>query len=238
MHDEESTLSTEERTSITAGRWFSSLSSTLRHDMLRRLRVRRFTDREPISFRGQEPCDWMVCAKGAVEIGTTTARGRAYTLTYVWPGIWFGETAILGDTGRTHDAVARGMTSIACMSRADLRLTLSEHSELAHALLTLQARRVRWLVDALHEAQDLPLRARVAAQILKLSRSHGDPDDESGIRLALRLTQSDLARLVGSSRQRLNQELKDLERLGMIRQGAATLVVTDRHELRRVASAC
>jgi CRP/FNR family transcriptional regulator, cyclic AMP receptor protein len=239
MYTDELALSSQERSSIVSGRWFSSLSPALRHDMLRRLRVRRFEDREPISFRGEQPANWMVCTMGAVEISTTTVRGRSYTLTYVQAGIWFGETAIFGDCGRTHDVVACGETAVACMTQANLRQTIAEHSELAHALLALQARQIRWLFGALEEVQDLPLRSRLAAHILSLSRRHGDSHAGDGdVRVALRLSQSDLARLVGGSRQRLNMELKGLERLGAIRQEPATLIVTDDGELQRVARAC
>ncbi len=231
------TLTSQERSSVTNGRWFLSLSPALRHDILRRLRVRRFADREQINFRGDDPNEWMVCAEGAVEISTTTARGKTYTLTYVWPGIWFGETAIFGDCRRTHDAVACGTTSVACMSQGDLRQTLSEHSELAHALLALQAKRNKWLFDTLETTHDVPLRSRLAAHILTLSRRHRDWDSDDGdVRLTLRLSQTDLARLVGGSRQRLNKELKDLERMGAIRQEPSTLIVTDDNKLQSIAA--
>ena len=179
----------------------------------------------------------MVCAKGAVEIGTSTARGRPYTLTYVWPGVWFGETAIFGDCKRTHDVIACGETSVACMTQADLWRTVAEHTEFAQALLALQAKRTKWLFEAFEESQDVPLRSRLAAQILVLSRRHRDDETVDGdVRVALRLNQSDLARLVGGSRQRLNLELKRLERLGAIRQERATLIVTDDKMLQSIVA--
>ena len=45
-------LTIEEREAINAGRWFSTLSPTLRHDILRCAFVRRFQDGDLIAARG------------------------------------------------------------------------------------------------------------------------------------------------------------------------------------------
>src|SRR2546427_10742489 len=65
----------------------------------------------------------------------------------------------------------------------------------------------------------LPLRARLAKQLLHLVRSYGvtSLSDGSEIRIGLHLAQEELAQLLGASRQRVNQELKAMERENAIR---------------------
>ncbi len=229
-------LTMEEREAINTGRWFSSLSPSLRHDILRCAFVKRFQDGDLICARGEPPEQWIACAKGAVRVSSTTLTGKQITLTYVEPGIWFGDVAIFDGDRRTHDAYAHGPTTILCVARADFQKILSQHPELYEALLKLQARRIRLLFGQVEDLNTLPLRARLAKQVGHLVRSYGVPSLSSNDewRITLQLAQEELAQLLGASRQRVNQELKTMEREGVIRVEPGGLVVCDRLALQRI----
>ena len=232
-------LTMEEREAINSGRWFTSLSPSLRHDILRCAYVKRYPDGDLICARGEPPEQWIACAKGAVRVSSTTLSGKLVTLTYVEPGIWFGDVAIFDGERRTHDAYAHGATTILCVARADFQKILAQHTELYEALLRLQARRIRLLFGQVEDLNTLPLRSRLAKQLSHLVRSYGVPslsaDDE--VRITLQLAQEELAQLLGASRQRVNQELKTMEREGVIRIEPAGLVVRDRAALLRIGEA-
>jgi DNA-binding XRE family transcriptional regulator len=68
-------------------------------------------------------------------------------------------------------------------------------------------------------------------------RSYGVTSLSNGdeIRISLQLAQEELAQLLGASRQRVNQELKAMEREDVIRIEPAGLVVRDRAALLRIA---
>jgi CRP/FNR family transcriptional regulator, cyclic AMP receptor protein len=232
-------LTIDEREAINAGRWFSSLSPSLRHDILRCAFVKRYKDGQLISARGDPPEEWIACAKGAVRVSSTSISGKQITLTYVEPGIWFGDVAIFDGDRRTHDAYAHGETTILCVAKADFRKILSSHVELYEALLRLHARRIRQLYGLVEDLNTLPLRARLAKQLLHLVRSYGVPclADGHEVRIGLQLAQEELAQLLGASRQRVNQELKSMEREGAIRIEPGGLVVRSREALMRIAEA-
>jgi DNA-binding GntR family transcriptional regulator len=64
---------------------------------------------------------------------------------------------------------------------------------------------------------------------------HGRADAEAGEgAVGLQLAQEELAQLLGASRQRVNQELKTMEREEAIRIEAAGLIVRDRDALMRI----
>ncbi len=233
---DEPILTMEEREAINSGRWFSSLSPSLRHDILRCAFVKRYPDGELISARGEPPDLWVACAKGAVRVSSTTLTGKQITLTYVEPGVWFGDVAMFDGDQRTHDVYAHGPTTLLCVARADFHKILAQHSELYEALLKLQARRIRLLFGQVEDLNTLPLRARLAKQLAHLVRSYGVPSLSSNdeIRIALQLAQEELAQLLGASRQRVNQELKTMEREGVIRIEPTGLVVCDRDALLRI----
>ncbi|MBX3587350.1 MAG: Crp/Fnr family transcriptional regulator [Ramlibacter sp.] len=232
-------LTIEERAAINSGRWFSSLSPSLRHDILRCAYVKRYKDGELIAARGDPPEDWIACAQGAVRVSSTSISGKQVTLTYVEPGIWFGDVAIFDGERRTHDAYAHGDSTILCVSRGDLRKILSQHTELYEAMLRLHARRIRQLFGLVEDLNTLPLRARLAKQLLHLVRSYGVPSLADGreVRIGLQLAQEELAQLLGASRQRVNQELKAMEREDAIRIEPGGLVVRNREALMHIIEA-
>jgi CRP/FNR family cyclic AMP-dependent transcriptional regulator len=229
-------LTIEERAAINAGRWFSSLSPSLRHDILRCSYVKRYKDGELICARGDPPEEWIACARGAVRVSSTSITGKQVTLTYVEPGIWFGDVAIFDGDRRTHDAYAHGDTTIVCVARGDLRKILTQHTELYEAMLRLHARRIRQLYGLVEDLNTLPLRARLAKQLMHLVRSYGVPSLADGreVRIGLQLAQEELAQLLGASRQRVNQELKAMEREDVIRIEPGGLVVKNRDALAKI----
>ncbi|MEH3085829.1 MAG: Crp/Fnr family transcriptional regulator [Xylophilus ampelinus] len=226
-------LTVEERSAINHGRWFSLLSPSLRHDIFRCAYVRRYTDGQRIVARGDAPEEWLACASGAVRISSTSASGRQITLTYMEPGSWFGDVATFDGDERTHDAYAHGPTTVFCLSRKDFKQLLVDHAEFAEALIRLHARRTRNLFRLIEDLNTLPLRARLAKQLRYLVRAYGAPASpgSSEVRIVLQLAQEELAQLLGASRQRVNQELKALEREDIIRIEPGGLVVRNQDAL-------
>jgi CRP-like cAMP-binding protein len=236
---DEPILTMEEREAINAGRWFSSLSPSLRHDILRCAYVKRHKDGDMLAARGDPPEQWIACAKGAVRVSSTSVSGKQITLTYVEPGIWFGDVSIFDGDRRTHDCYAHGDTTTLNVAKADFKKILSQHVEFYEAMLRLQSRRIRQLYGLVEDLNTLPLRARLAKQLNHLLRSYGVPSlsDAKAMRISLQLAQEELAQLLGASRQRVNQELKHMEREHIIRIEPGGLVVLDRDALMLIVNA-
>ena len=155
------------------------------------------------------------------------------------PGIWFGDVAIFDGDRRTHDAYAHGDSTILCVAKADFKKILATHVELYEAMLRLHARRIRQLFGLVEDLNTLPLRARLAKQLVHLVRSYGVPSlaDAREMRISLHLAQEELAQLLGASRQRVNQELKAMEREESIRIEPGGLVIRNRDALMRISEA-
>ena len=132
-----------------------------------------------------------------------------------------------------------GTTTLLCVARTDFQKILATHVELYEALMRLQARRIRTLFGLVEDLNTLPLRSRLAKQLLHLVRSYGVPclADGSETRIGLQLAQEELAQLLGASRQRVNQELKTMEREGAIRIEPGGLVVRHRERLMQISEA-
>jgi CRP-like cAMP-binding protein len=227
-------LTIDERRNIETGSWFSKLSQPLREAILSRSTVRRLADGARLSSRGAQAEEWCGVALGSVRVSSVSLAGKQVTLTYVEPGVWFGDIALFDGLPRTHDANAHGATTLLAVRKPDFLDLRSRHVELYDALLRLNCRRLRLMFDIFEELNTRPLASRLARQILLLARSYGVPQGEE-IRIGLALAQEDLAQLLGASRQRVNQELKTLERDGALRIEPTRLVVLSKDKLLAIA---
>jgi hypothetical protein len=72
---DEPILAIDERNAINSGRWFSTLSPSLRHDILRCTYVKRYKDDELICARGDTADEWIACAR--VRLLSPSIRARA-----------------------------------------------------------------------------------------------------------------------------------------------------------------
>ena len=223
-------LTPDERSTIDSGSWFSKLSLPLRDAILARSMVRRIGDGALMGSRGTPADEWCGVAKGAVRVSSVSLSGKQVTLTYVEPGVWFGDIALFDGLPRTHDANAHGETTLLVVRKPDFKDLLAQHAELYDALLRLNCRRLRLMFDVVEDLNTRPLAARLAKQILLLARSYGVLQGEE-IRIGLQLAQEDLAQLLGASRQRVNQELKGFERDGAVRIEPTRLVVLSKDKL-------
>jgi CRP-like cAMP-binding protein len=229
-------LTPQERLNIDSGPWFARLSKPLQEAILARALVRRLPDGAPLAARGAEAQEWCGVAKGAVRISSVSLAGKQVALTYCEPGTWFGDIALFDGLPRTHDADVHGDTTLVVVRKSDFRDLLAQHVELYDALLRLNCRRLRLMFDLVEDLNTRPLQARLAKQLLLLARSYGI-ESGSEVRIGLQLAQEDIAQLLGASRQRVNQELKGFERLGLVRIEPTRLIVLDRDRLLAVAQA-
>jgi DNA-binding XRE family transcriptional regulator len=60
--------------------------------------------------------------------------------------------------------------------------------------------------------------------------------DAKAIRISLQLAQEELAQLLGASRQRVNQELKQMERENVIKIEPSGLTILDRQALLKIVN--
>lgn len=98
------------------------------------------------------------------------------------------------------------------------------------------AARSRHFYERLSEGHLLPFAARLARILLELTGKFGLERGETTM-IDLRIPQTDLADLLGVSRQRINQELKDFERRGILRLRRSSIESIDVPKLKVIADA-
>jgi CRP/FNR family cyclic AMP-dependent transcriptional regulator len=160
-----------------------------------------------------------VIRTGAVKVFVEQADGNDVMLAILGPGDVIGALTVgqgSGDTfGDACSIVSLEETTLFWIDCEALERCLRTMPLLSANLVTVLARRVRLANERIEALAGPDVRGRIVRHLLLLAREYGEPADEAGkgtIRIPLRLTQGDLASLVGTSRTSVNQALGELRR--------------------------
>jgi CRP-like cAMP-binding protein len=83
----------------------------------------------------------------------------------------------------------------------------------------------------LEDAAFLGLAARLAKRLLYLADSNGEPAPGGGVRINMHLTQEELGKMLGKTRESIGKELKRWQRNGLISVRYGSIVIRDRERL-------
>jgi CRP/FNR family transcriptional regulator, cyclic AMP receptor protein len=187
--------------------------------------IRRSYGRGEVIFREEDPGDWLcVVISGLVKVYRSSPDGDEMLLVTLGPASVFGEVPMIDGGLRSASAAAVEATTLLTVSRAALLEALRSSPELADRLLRSLGSMVRRLTDQAADLVFLDLHGRVAKLLLALAGERGT-NEAGGRALDLHLTQSDLANMVGGSRQSVNQVLNSFERLGYLELEGRRIVI-------------
>lgn len=200
------------------------------------VKPRRYDAGQTIYTQGDQGTEMFRIASGSVRLSVTRSDGREVIFLFFEPGDCFGDSSLVDDEVRPQTAEAMTDTVLEALDKPAFVALQRDHRNFDHALMHLLARQMRVVsthyVDT--SLNDLP--SRVAARILEAARAFG-ATDARGTRVTLRLSQSDLASMVGASRQSVNKTLQVFQARDIIAIEGHSILVRDGDALRRLAQA-
>ncbi|HLQ31208.1 MAG TPA: Crp/Fnr family transcriptional regulator [Chloroflexota bacterium] len=177
-----------------------------------------------------EPCPGIYLVEsGRVKLFRTSPDGREQVLMLCGPGGAFNDVPVFDGGPNAAAAAAMERTSLYLIPSEHVRAAMKAHPDAALAVAKEFAGQLRVLASLV---EDLSFR-HVTSRVAKLLLDYADQPDRPGPRA--RLTQQDIAAMVGSVREVVGRSLAALEREGAIRIERARIVVADRDALRRMA---
>jgi CRP/FNR family transcriptional regulator, cyclic AMP receptor protein len=156
-----------------------------------------------------------VVLRGSIKVHLLTSDGAEVILAVLGPGEVVGEMSLADSLGRSASVTTLEESIFVWIDRTIFRSGIEGSPVLARNLADILSRRMRLANAHLLSLAALDVPGRVASQMLSLSREYGK-ETTDGVRIPIRLTQSDLAALVGASRVRVNQVLGYLRKRGLI----------------------
>ena len=176
-----------------------------------------------------------VIVSGSVKVHALRPDGTEVVLAVLGAGETLGEMSAADSLGRSAGVVTLEETTLLWMDRRTFASSVASSAVLSRNLARILSKRVRVANARLIALASLDVSGRVASQLLALAREYGRKGPE-GRRIPMRLTQADLAALVGASRVSVNQALGRLRKGGAISVGEdGRLIVHDEEALSRRA---
>jgi CRP/FNR family cyclic AMP-dependent transcriptional regulator len=195
---------------------FAGMSQESLQAITRTLRARRFRRGEVLFHEGDPGDALFVVASGAVKVVGPSEEGEEAILATLRRGDFLGELAVLDGAPRSASAVALEATEVLALPRDQFRALVASEPAIRDALLAALAGELRRLTTHVAELHFLDLTGRLAARLARLAEEHGERLPNGSIRLDAPLTQSDLAAMIGATRQSVNKLLGEFEADGLL----------------------
>ena len=191
----------------------------------RHLRRRRFRRGETIFHQGDPGDSLHIVSSGAVKIVLPSLEGEEAIIATLRSGDFFGELALLDGAPRSATAIALEATETSTLPRQAFLNMLDQDKALRESLLAGLAREIRRVTTHVEELHFLDLAGRLASRLARLARD-AEPE-ATEVRLDWPYTQSDLASMIGGTRQSVNKLLSDLADRELVIIEKDTLIIPD-----------
>jgi len=185
-------------------------------------------------YQGDPGDSLFVMVEGMIKVSVLSEQGDEMVLVTLQPPDVFGEVAIVDAGPRSASAEALEASKVLVVSRAALLEMMRTHPDVNEAVLRSLGNSLRRLTEQAADLVFLDLHGRIAKLVVGLADKH-DASKDGPVVLDLHITQSDIGRMVGGSRQSVNQILKEFEKRGYVEVHGSQLTVKDLEGLRRRA---
>lgn len=172
---------------------------------------------------------WLGIIGGMAKVNNFSPSGKAVTFIGVPPGSWFGEGSLLKNEARKYDVMALRDSRVARLPAATFHWLLDTSLPFTRFLLMQLNERLGQFIGMVENDRLLDLNTRVARCLAAMFNSHLYP----GVEKMVQISQEEIGLLSGSSRQRANQALQVLEKLGLLRLDYGGIRILDLDGLRR-----
>lgn len=186
------------------------------------LERRTFGRREVIYHRQDMPTGLYVLVRGEAKTRIVLPDDRQITFHIFHAGNYFGMHSLLDEQERSTDAVAVTPCDTLFFPRDEFLAFLDRHPPATHELLRVMARMYRSAAQRMQDLALLDVRSRIAKELVHLAAVRIErPDDH----VCLEISQSELASLVGATRESTNKWLRFFEHEGWIELHRGTIHV-------------
>lgn len=169
-----------------------------------------------VLFNTQQTSDGAyVIVRGTIKLLVEQWNGKDVFIDLVGARDLVGEMGIVENSQRSATARTLEETDVLWIEGAAFQELLTTTPRVAQNVMRILSARLRAANERIQAFARLDVKLRVARQLLIFADKYG-ARRAGGVTLQLRLTQGDLADLVGATRERVNQGLGELRRAGLI----------------------
>jgi CRP/FNR family transcriptional regulator, cyclic AMP receptor protein len=165
-----------------------------------------------VCHRGSPTEHWLGVIAGFVKVDTVSKEGRSTTLAGVPAGSWFGEGAALKDARRPYSVVALRDSKVAFIPRQTFEWLIDNSRSFSRFVINQLNARCGYYVGMVGNLRLNKASTRVAFCLSELF----NPQLYAAPSPTLALSQEEIGRLCGLSRQHTNRALRELADAGLL----------------------
>ena len=212
---------------------FGGLSEQGLDRLLAHTHVQKHAKGTTIFAKGDAGTSMMAVLSGSIKISSVTAEGKEVVLNLIGVGQVFGEIALLDGRPRTADATALSDCEVVVFERRDFLPLLRDDPDLALRIVVMLCARLRRTNEQVESVMFMPLEARLAKTLLRLSAEQGE--NSGGPASVIVVTQRDLGQMIGMSRESTNKQLQAWQRDGLVGLSKGGIELLDPQALSELA---
>lgn len=195
----------------------------------------RLAEKKEIYRRGEPGKEMCIVLSGGVKISTLSADGKEIIFDLLSEGDFFGELSLLDGQPRTASVTTLVPSVLVVLERDFLMLFLENNPIVAIRFLRILAHRLRTVDTFLEEVLFFDSETRLAKRVLALKSIYGKAVGNE-VQIELKVSQQDIANLVGITRERVNKHLKKWERAEIISMEHGRFTIRNLPLLQELAS--
>lgn len=153
---------------------------------------------------------------GTVKVHVEQQDGGDVIIAILGPGEIVGEMSALGHIERSASVITIETSVLLWIDRANFKRCLISMPMLAFNLAGILAMRLRNANEKIQTLATQSVEGRVARQLLVFAEQYGQRGAQGETLIAVRLTQSDIAALIGASREHINKVIVSYKERGYI----------------------
>lgn len=174
-------------------------------------RVRSYPAGAVVVNEGDEGNNLFIVQEGSLKAYSTDENGREVTLSLLDPGDYFGELALIDGAPRSASVMAIERSQLLQIPGAAVLELIDRHPTCRQAIMRNLVARIRRLTDNVRVLALVDVFGRIARLFESLAV------ERDGVHfIERRLTQQEIANMVGASREMVNRILRDLATGGYI----------------------
>ncbi len=186
---------------------FKGLDDQEVHDLISVAKKRTFRSGEVIFHRDDPGQVLYIIKEGKVKICLISPDGQEISLVVFGKGEYFGDLALLDGLPRSADAIALEKVECYTLQRSDFHNAIMKNPRIAIQIMEVLCERLRKTDQQVEDLIVLDVYGRVAKKLLELAETHGVQQEDGSTLINVRLTQQELAAMVGASRESVNKVL-------------------------------
>jgi len=166
--------------------------------------------------------------EGSLKVTIENSDGEEQMLAVVGPGSIVGEFSIFDGEPRSANVIALKPSRVAFINKTHFENFADDKPELYRHMLKIIVGRLRHANNVMAARNFLPLPGRVAQVILQFADDFGRPIDGGRVLVHHKISQAEIAKLVGAARENVSRVLNDWRRAGTISRISGYYCIDDR----------